>query len=215
MKQIYEQITAAQNGDKIALDQLVEQNIGLIWNIAKRFYGRGYEPDDIFQLGSIGLVKAIQKFDCSFQTAFSTYAVPMIIGEIRRFMRDDGMIKVSRSLKDLNAKAKATREKLGVELGREPFLHEIAADLEVEVEELARAMDANLAHESLFEEHGETENTLLESTADESVLEDDVTFKIFLQNELSKCSANERSIIMMRYFEGKTQSEIGRLLGIS
>jgi len=212
---IYEQIKEAQDGDKLALDNIVEQNIGLIWNVAKRFYGRGYEPDDIFQLGSIGLVKAIKKFDISFNVAFSTYAVPMIMGEIRRFMRDDGMVKVSRSLKDLNSKAKIVREKLSSELGREPYLYEIAEQLGVEPEELATAMDAGMPYESLFEEHGDSESSLLETTADDSILEDDVTLKITLQQMLSDCKPNERQIIVMRYFEGKTQGEIGKILGIS
>jgi len=215
MNEIYAKILAAQNGDKEALDALVEQNVGLIWNIAKRFYGRGYEPDDLFQLGSIGLLKAIKKFDTSFDVAFSTYAVPMIMGEIRRFLRDDGMIKVSRSLKDLNRKAKFVREELANELGREPFLQEIADKLGVSVEEVAAAMDATTTHESLYEEHGETENSILDIAADENVLEDEVTLKLALQEALGACKASERQVIIMRYFEGKTQSEIGKILGIS
>ncbi|MFQ9511870.1 MAG: sigma-70 family RNA polymerase sigma factor, partial [Lachnospiraceae bacterium] len=135
-------IEEAHNGDKTARDRLVEENLGLIWSIIRRFTGRGQELDDLFQIGSIGLMKAIDKFDTSFGVRFSTYAVPMITGEIKRFLRDDGMIKVSRSLKEIAIKARSTKESLNSRFGREPTLDEIAEEIGISREELAAAMES-------------------------------------------------------------------------
>ena len=136
-------IRQSHDGDEKAREQLVEENIGLIWCIVKRFYGRGAEPEDLFQIGSIGLLKAIDKFDMTYDVKFSTYAVPMISGEIKRFLRDDGMIKVSRSLKELSYKAYFAKEKLQEKLGRDPTLEELAETMEVEKEELVMAMESS------------------------------------------------------------------------
>ena len=135
-------IKKSHDGDKNARERLVEENIGLVWCVVKRFYGRGTETEDLFQIGSIGLLKAIDKFDLSYDVKFSTYAVPMISGEIKRFLRDDGMIKVSRSLKELSYKSFQVREELTVQLGREPTLEELADKMQVEKEEIVQAMEA-------------------------------------------------------------------------
>ena len=142
MDEMMELIRSAHAGDKEARNRLVAENMGLVWSVVRRFLGRGHEPEDLFQIGSIGLIKAIDKFDTSFEVRFSTYAVPMITGEIKRFLRDDGMIKVSRSLKELAARAKAEREKLCGLLGRDPTLEELAKALGEEPSELAAAMES-------------------------------------------------------------------------
>ena len=135
-------IQKAHEGDKEAREQLVKDNVGLVWSVVKRFYGRGTDAEDLFQIGSIGLLKAIDKFDLSYDVRFSTYAVPMISGEIKRFLRDDGMIKVSRSLKELSYKLFQAREEMTAKLGREPTLEELSQELKVEKEEIVQAMEA-------------------------------------------------------------------------
>ncbi len=137
-------IIKAKAGDKQAQSVLVEKNVGLVWSIVKRFQNRGYEVDDLFQIGSIGLIKAINKFDTSYDVKFSTYAVPMIIGEIKRFIRDDGIIKVSRSLKEVSSKARITKEIMSKELGREPTINEIAQRMNISPEELVMAIEAGV-----------------------------------------------------------------------
>ena len=149
MDETMELIQSAHAGDKEARDRLVSENMGLVWSVVRRFLGRGHEPEDLFQIGSIGLLKAIDKFDLAFDVRFSTYAIPMITVEIKRFLRDDGMIKISRSLKEMAAKARTEKEKLGTALGREPTLEELAAALEVEPMELAAAMESGAEVESL------------------------------------------------------------------
>ena len=143
-------IRKSHDGDKKAREELVEKNIGLIWCVVKRFYGRGAEPEDLFQIGSIGLLKAIDKFDFSYEVQFSTYAVPMISGEIRRFLRDDGMIKVSRSLRELSYKSLQAREKMTRILGREPTLKELSEELQIDCEEIVQAMESSVEVESIY-----------------------------------------------------------------
>ena len=143
-------IDRAHQGDKEARDRLVLDNMGLIWSIVRRFAGRGHDLEDLFQIGSIGLMKAIDKFDLSYEVRFSTYAVPMIAGEVKRFLRDDGMIKVSRSLKEMAIKARAARESLTCALGREPTVEEIAKEMGVSKEEVAASMEAGAEVESLY-----------------------------------------------------------------
>lgn len=143
-------IEMAHEGDKAARDQLVTDNFGLVWSIVRRFTGRGYEPEDLFQIGSIGLMKAIDKFDLSYEVKFSTYAVPMITGEIKRFLRDDGMIKVSRSIKEMGLKVKNVREELVYRFGREPTLEEIAGEIGASKEEVAASIEAGAEVESLY-----------------------------------------------------------------
>ena len=193
-------IRRAHEGDENARAQLVEENTGLIWCVVKRFYGRGTEAEDLFQIGSIGLLKAIDKFDLGYDVKFSTYAVPMITGEIKRFLRDDGMLKVSRSLKEIAYKAYQAKEALTEKLGREPLLEEIAEETGVEKEELVMAMEAAGEVESLHRPVGMKDGNevmLLEKIADTGGAED------------------ERRLLYLRYFADKTQTEIGEELGIS
>lgn len=208
----------AHEGDKAARDTLVEENMGLVWSIVRRFLGRGVEPEDLFQIGSIGLLKAIDKFDIGYEVRFSTYAVPMITGEIKRFLRDDGMVKVSRPLKELSWKAYAVRERLERELGAEPSLARIAAELEVTMEELVMAMDSGAEVESLQKTiyQGDGNDISLEDRLEEkSCAEEKLLNRILLEEILDRLEARERRLIYLRYFEDKTQTEIAQELGVS
>lgn len=211
-------IKRSHDGDKEARDQLVEENLGLIWCIVKRFSGRGHDLEDLFQIGSIGLMKAIDKFDISYDVKFSTYAVPMISGEIKRFLRDDGMIKVSRTLKETAYKAHMTREKLGFEMGREPTLEEVAAEVGASKEEIVMAMEANVEVESLYKtiyQKDGNDINLIDKLVEEKNEEEDLLNHMMLQNLLETLQEQEREIIEMRYFSNKTQTEIAEKLGIS
>ncbi len=212
-------IINAKAGDRQAQATLVEKNVGLVWSIVKRFQNRGYEVDDLYQIGSIGLIKAINKFDASYDVKFSTYAVPMIIGEIKRFIRDDGIIKVSRSLKEIASKARITKEILTKELGREPGVNEIAERMNVSPEELVLAIEAGCTPESLYSTVGEGDNTPIllidRINADNNSSEVDLIDKIAIRQILDSLDARERQIIILRYFKEKTQVQIARLLGIS
>ena len=208
----------AHEGDKAARDTLVEENLGLVWSIVRRFTGRGVEAEDLFQIGSIGLLKAIYKFYPGYEVQFSTYAVPMITGEIKRFLRDDGMVKVSRPLKELSWKAYAVRERLERELGQEPSLSLIARELEVTMEELVMALDSGAEVESLQKTiyQGDGNDISLEDRLEErSGAQEQLLNRILLEETLDKLEARERQIIYLRYFEDKTQTEIARELGIS
>ena len=208
----------ARRGDNDACARLIEENAGLIWSIVRRFAGRGYEMEDLFQIGTIGLLKAIDKFDLSFEVKFSTYAVPLISGEIKRFLRDDGMIKVSRSLKELSYKAYQTQERLGKELGREPSVAEIAEDLKVAPEELTMAMDACTDVESLHrpvcKKEGQ-EMSLMEKVGQADAAEERVVDHLLLKELLKNLDKDERKLIYLRYFSEKTQTQVGKELGIS
>ncbi len=213
-----ELIRKAKAGDKEAQDILVQNNIGLVWSVVKRFQNRGYELDDLFQIGCIGLIKAINKFDDTFQVKFSTYAVPMILGEIKRFIRDDGMIKVSRSLKETANKAKVVKEMLAKSLGREPTICEIADKMQIEAEELVMAMEAGSAPESLYAtlHEGDSSPILLIDRIDEgSDDESKVINKIAIRQILDSLKPREKQIIILRYFKEKTQTQIANILGIS
>ncbi len=217
---INEMIEKAKNGDKDYQAILVENNVGLVWSMVKRFQNRGYEIDDLFQIGCIGLIKAINKFDSSFNVKFSTYAVPMIIGEIKRFIRDDGMIKVSRSLKEMANKARAIKEMLTKELGREPTINEISVKMKVSPEELVMALESSYSPESLYSTIGEGDNSpiLLIDRLDSEIVsnnEIDLIDKIDLRKVLDTLSPRERKIIILRYFNEKTQAQIAKMLGIS
>ena len=218
MKEISVLIARAQEGDREAREVLIEKNLGLVHHIVKRFAGRGYEMEDLFQIGTIGLIKAIDKFDTGYEVQFSTYAVPMITGEIKRFLRDDGMVKVSRPLKELSWKAYAIRERLERELGREPSLAMIAGELEVTMEELVMALDSGAEVESLQKTiyQGDGSEISLEDRLEEkSCAQDRLLDRLLLEETLDKLEARERQIIYLRYFEDKTQTEIARELGIS
>lgn len=214
-----EMIRKAKSGDKKAQSVLVENNVGLVWSIVRRFQNRGYELDDLFQIGCIGLIKAIKKFDYNFEVRFSTYAVPMIIGEIKRFIRDDGIIKVSRSLKEMANKARITKEIMSKELGREPTINEMAERLDISTEELVMALEAGYAPESLYSAvaEGDSSPVLLIDRIDGDAGSDelDLIDKIALRQILESLNPRERQIIVLRYFKEKTQLQIANLLGIS
>lgn len=213
-----ELIKQAHEGDKEARDQLVTENMGLVWNIVRRFNGRGHEMEDLFQIGSIGLIKAIDKFDLSFEVKFSTYAVPMITGEIKRFLRDDGMIKVSRSLKETAMKARGAKDSLSIRLGREPTLEEIAKEVGVSGEELAASLEAGAGVESLYKTiyQGDGSSIYLIDKLDEAECEnDEVLNRLVLKKLIEDLEPQERQIILLRYFKDQTQTQIAKQLGIS
>ena len=211
-------IKRSHDGDKEAREQLVEENVGLVWCVVKRFYGRGTEAEDLFQIGSIGLLKAIDKFDLSYDVKFSTYAVPMISGEIKRFLRDDGMIKVSRSLKELAYKSVQAREKLTDSLGREPTLEELAKETGVDKEEIVQAMEAGGEVESLYRPIHQKEGSeirLLDRIEERERREDKILDTMVLKQLLETLDAKERQLIYLRYFADRTQSDVGKIMGIS
>ncbi len=211
-------IDRAHQGDKEARDRLVLDNMGLIWSIVRRFAGRGHDLEDLFQIGSIGLMKAIDKFDLSYEVRFSTYAVPMIAGEVKRFLRDDGMIKVSRSLKEMAIKARAARESLTCALGREPTVEEIAKEMGVSKEEVAASMEAGAEVESLYKTiQKEDENglCLMDKIEDENQDQERLLNHMVLKELIQGLEEKEREIILRRYFENQTQTEIAKALNIS
>ncbi|MBS6367153.1 MAG: SigB/SigF/SigG family RNA polymerase sigma factor [Clostridiales bacterium] len=207
-------LAQAKAGDRDASEQLVEQNAGLIWSVARRFFGRGVESDDLYQLGCVGFLKAIAGFDPAFGTQFSTYAVPKIAGEIRRFLRDDGSVKVSRTLKERSAQIKMARQQLSTALGREPTLQELSDMLELTPEEIATAENATAAAESIQKTTGEDgfslEDVLTEGNQEEQVLE-----RIALRQAISQLPERERTVIDLRYFHGLTQDRAAKILGVS
>ena len=214
MSPLEEQLRRAQSGDQDAKTRLVEENAGLVWSIARRYFGRGVEPDDLFQLGCLGFLKAIEGFDLEFGTQFSTYAVPKIAGEIRRFLRDDGSIKVSRSLKERAASIKTARQRLTTQWNREPSLSELAADLELTVEEIAEAETATACTESIHKESGEDGFTL-EDVLTEGSMEEILVERIALKEAIGMLPERERSVIGLRYYRGLTQDKTAKILGVS
>ena len=214
MSTLTELIADAQSGDKQALERLVLENSGLIWSVAKRFIGRGAEPDDLYQLGCLGFLKAIEGFDLQYGTQFSTYAVPKIAGEIRRFLRDDGAVKVSRTVKEQATTIKTVRCRLTNDLGREPTVSEIAEATGFTPEEIAVAETATAATESINRETGEDgfslENVLTDTETEEKLLED-----LSLRQAIDKLPEREGMVIRLRYFHGLTQDRVSRILSVS
>ena len=211
-------IMKSQQGDKEARDTIFEENAGLVYSMAKRFLGRGVEMEDLVQIGSIGLLKAIDHFDSSYDVKFSTYAVPMIIGEIRRYLRDDGILKVSRSLKENCARIYSAREKLEKELGREPVLEEVAAAAELSVEEALMSLESGAEVESLHKiiyQGDGNDISLMDKLQEKENGQDLALNRIFLDEILQKLEVKERQLIYMRYFKDMTQTEIASELGIS
>lgn len=213
-----ELIKLSKQGDKEARDRVVTENIGLVWSIVRRFTNRGHELEDLFQIGSIGLIKAIDKFDTSFDVKFSTYAVPMITGEIKRFLRDDGMIKVSRSLKETAGKVRITREILNNKLGREPTIDEIGKELGIDTEDIVMALESNAEVESLYKTIYQGDGNAiylidkLEQAHDEN---DNMIDKLALREIIDSLDQKDRDLIQLRYFCDKTQTDIAKELGIS
>lgn len=209
-------LRAAQQGDEEAQDTLVRCNVALVKSVVKKFLWRGVEYDDLFQIGCMGLVKSINNFSDKFDVRFSTYAVPMIAGEIKRFLRDDGMVKVSRSLKELAAKSAAVAEQLKREHNRDPSIQEIAAVVGVDAEEIVLAQDAARSHLSLHEPVFEDSGATLLDQVGESVDDSELMIdRILLKELIGKLDARDRKIIFLRYFQDKTQSEIARIMGVS
>jgi RNA polymerase sporulation-specific sigma factor len=226
-----EMIKLAHNGDKEARDLLVNENVGLIWSIVKRFSGRGYEMEDLFQIGCIGILKAIDKFDITFNVQFSTYAVPMITGEIKRFLRDDGIIKVSRSLKENNYKISKAVGELSIKLNREPTIEEIAEKLEMSSEEIIMTMEANIEvesiHKTIYQNDGNEiylvdkiskdgiSNSIENINISEDTEKDNLINHMVLKEIIEKLDPREKELIILRYYKDKTQVEVAKVLGIS
>ncbi|MBA4600961.1 RNA polymerase sporulation sigma factor SigF [Thermoactinomyces mirandus] len=215
-EKVKELIKASQQGDMESRNKLISHNIRLVWSVVQRFLNRGYEAEDLFQIGCIGLLKAVDKFDLNYDVKFSTYAVPMIIGEIQRFLRDDGMVKVSRSLKEMANRIRKTKDELSKKYNRLPTIQEIAAEIGIDPEEIVFAQEANRAptsiHETVYENDGDP-ITLMDQIADEQF----TTWfdKLTLKDAIHRLSDREKLIVYLRYYRDQTQSEVADRLGIS
>ena len=218
MDKTLELLKLAKDGDKDAKEQIVTDNLGLVWAVARRFMGRGYELEDLYQIGCIGLMKCIDKFDLSYDVKLSTYAVPMIAGEIKRFLRDDGMIKVSRSLKETAYKVNRLREEIINKTGEEPGLSEISEILNIDECEIVACLEANVEVESIQKTIYQNDGNsvyLVDKLADEKNEQEEVINKIMIKELLSGLSEMESKIIKLRYYDSKTQTEIANEIGIS
>ena len=213
MSATLELLRAAQKGDRDACEQAVIENNGLIWSVVRRYYGRGVEPDDLYQLGCLGFLKAVQGFDFDYGTCFSTYAVPKIAGEIRRFLRDDGTLKVGRSIREKAQTLYSIRERLRHELGREPFLSELSETAGMTPEEIAEIDLATDTPESLQQET--TDGLTLEGMLGTEAPEEKLVEKIALREAIDQLPEKERMTILLRYFKGLTQERTARVLGVS
>ena len=214
MSRLDDLIATAQSGNGQAMETLVEENSGLIWAIVRRFLGRGVEADDLYQLGCLGFLKAVEGFDLQFGTQFSTYAVPKISGEIRRFLRDDGAVKVSRTLKEQAATIRNTRNQLTSALGREPTLMEISRQTGFSPEEIALAETATAATESIQRETGD-EGFSLEDILTDTESEERMVERIALRQAVSALPNREKTVIQLRYFHAMTQQRVAKLMNIS
>ncbi len=214
MSTMEELILLAKQGDRAAGERLITENSGLIWSVARRFLGRGTEADDLYQLGCLGFLKAVEGFDLEFGTQFSTYAVPKIAGEIRRFLRDDGAVKVSRSIKEQAVTIRTMRNQLTTALGREPTLLEISRQTGFSPEEIALAENATAATESINRQTGEDgfslENILTDTESEENLVE-----KISLRQAIETLPERERTVIKLRYYHGLTQERTSKVIGVS
>ena len=197
-------LEAARLGDERACEQVLEENNGLIWSIVRRYYGRGVEPDDLYQLGCLGFLKAVRGYDPAFGTQFSTYAVPKIAGEIRRFLRDDGAVKVSRGLKERAGAIRSARERLSARLGREPALSELAEETGLEPEEIAASLQMETG-----------DGFTLESVLGTEGMEEAIVEREALRGAVAALPERERQVILLRYFRGMTQDRTAKVLGVS
>lgn len=214
MSRTEELIQLAQAGDRDAAELLVTENAGLIWSIARRYTGRGTELEDLYQLGCLGFLKAVEGFDCAYGTQFSTYAVPKISGEIRRFLRDDGAVKVSRSIKEQSVLIRQTRNHLLQELGREPTVQEISRQTGLSPEEIALAENATAATESIQRETGE-EGFSLEHILTDTESEEKMVERIALLQAMERLPERENLVIRMRFFHSLTQQRVAKVLAVS
>ena len=213
-----ELLNLAKNGDSEAMNKLIEMNLPLVMSISKKFLNRGYEYEDIFQIGSIGLVKAINNFNSDYNVKFSTYAVPMIIGEIKRFLRDDGMIKVSRNVKSLARKISIYREELSKTLKRSPTIEELAEHAGVDKEEIIFAIESANSLQYLYDTIHQDDGApvlLIDKLSEEKKCDDNLIERIALKEALRSLDEKARQIIMLRYFKDKTQVQVAKMLGIS
>ena len=214
MSRTEELIRQAQSGDREASETLVQENSGLIWSVARRFIGRGTESDDLYQLGCLGFLKAVEGFDLEYGTQFSTYAVPKIAGEIRRFLRDDGAVKVSRTIKEQASTIRTARNHLATALGREPTISEISRQTGLTPEEIALAENATAATESIQQENGDAgfslENILTDTESEERMVE-----RIALTQAISRLPERENLVIKLRYFHGLTQDRVAKVMQVS
>lgn len=218
MDEMMELIAKAHQGDKEARDQMVLDNVGLVWSVVRRFQGRGYEMEDLFQIGSIGLLKAVDKFDLSYDVKFSTYAVPMILGEVKRFLRDDGMIKVSRSIKEMAMRVKTVRENLCFSMGREPTIEEIATEVGASKEEVAISIEAGAEVESLYKtvnQNDENSLCLMDKIEDQDESQEKLLNHMVLEKLIGQLGEKEREIILRRYYKNQTQTQVAEALDIS
>lgn len=215
-----ELILRSKEGDKEARDTLVIENMGLVYSIARRFMGRGYEMEDIAQIGTIGLIKAIDKFDLNMDVMFSTYAVPMINGEIKRFIRDDGIIKISRSIKENNWKISYATENIRNKMGRDATIEEIVAETGIEKEDVIMALEASKDVESIYQTMYQGDGNQIYvidklAASKEETEHDKVINHMLLEQTMNILDDNEKTLIKMRYFQDKTQVEVAKILGIS
>lgn len=213
-----ELLKQAKKGSEIAVNKLVEMNLPLVGSLCKKYTSRGYEYDDLYQIGSLGLIKAINNFDPSFGVKFSTYAVPMIVGEIKRFMRDDGMIKVSRTVKSLARKIYFCKEQLSIELNREPTIDEIAEYSGINKEDIIIAIESSAGLQYLYDTIHQDEGNailLIDKLSEQSEEDTDIVDKIALKEALTCLDEKSRKIIILRYFKDKTQMQVAKMLGLS
>ena len=210
-------INRAHQGDKLARDKILIENTGMIWSIVRRFLNRGHEGEDLFQIGCIGMLKAIDRFDTEFDVAFSTYAVPMIAGEIRRFIRDDGIVKISRKIKENQMKIMHQREIYINEKKQEPTIEELEKVCDLTKEEIVMAMDASRNVESIDKEMYSKDSayTLMDLAEDDTNIEETVLNKIMVQQLMDMLESKERKIINLRYFKNKTQSQVAKEMGMT
>ena len=209
-----ELLAAARAGDDLACERVLEENSGLIWSIVRRYYGRGVEPDDLYQLACLGFLKAVRGYDPAYGTQFSTYAVPKIAGEIRRFLRDDGAVKVSRGLKERSGAIRAARGRLCLGLGREPTLSELSLETGLTPEEIATAETAAEPVISLQAETGESGLTL-EGLLGDGEMEENLVERLTLRAAIAALEEREQKVLLLRYYKGLTQTQVARLLGVS
>lgn len=218
MDNTLELIKLAQSGDKSASQKIVSQNMGLIWSVVKKFTNRGYEAEDLFQIGSIGLLKCINKFDLNYDVKFSTYAVPMIMGEIKRFIRDDGMIKVSRPLKEIAVRAKYAQDAMTKRMGTQPTVNELAKELNVDIDDLIMALDADKDVESLYSTVYQGDGNpvyLIDKLDKKEDNNEKIVDNIVLKQIISQLKPREQQIITLRYYYDKTQTEVAKQIGVS
>ncbi len=218
MDRIHKLIKEAQEGSKTAFDDIVSENMGLIWSVVARFKGKGIDSDDLFQLGAMGLVKAVRKFSFDYDVKFSTYAVPMIMGEIKRFMRDDGIIKVSRGLKETAFRAAKARESLRAANGREPTIDEIAEYMNIDRETLAMAFNSAKEVDSIdrsIEGENGRDIRIMDIIASEEDKSEKIVDNILLRQSIMRLDERERQIVIMRYIKEMTQSKVAEKIGVS